>query len=58
MFTKKKKCINPYVTILVLTMAAIGVVSIVDKGRCMCREKMDVLKEKMPMMFKPEDEER
>ena len=57
MFMKKRKCINPYVSILVLTMAAIGVVCIVDKGRCMCQEKMNILKEKMPMMFPRENEE-
>ena len=57
MFAKKRNCINPYVSILVLTMAAIGIVSIVDKGRCMCQEKMDMLKEKMPMMFSRENEE-
>lgn len=52
----RKKCMNPYVTIAVLTMAAIGVVSLVDKGRCMCREKMECLKEKMPQMFQTKDE--
>lgn len=51
MFSKKRKCMNPYITIMVLTMAAVGVVSIVDKGRCLCTEKMEMLKEKMPMMF-------
>lgn len=51
MFAKKRKCINPYITIMILTMAAVGVVSIVDKGRCICTEKMDMLKEKMPVMF-------
>ena len=45
MFAKKRKCINPYITIMILTMAAVGVVSIVDKGRCICTEKMDMLKE-------------
>lgn len=52
----RKKCINPYITIAVLTMAAVGVVSLVDKGRCMCREKMDCLKEKMPQMFSGREE--
>ena len=51
MFANKRKCMNPYITILVLTMAAVGVVSIVDKCRCMCTEKIDMLKEKMPIMF-------
>ena len=52
----RKKCINPYITIAVVTMAAIGVVSLVDKGRLMCQEKMEFLRERMPGMFMSKDE--
>ncbi len=54
MFAKKRKCMNPYITIIVLGMAAVGVVSMVDKCRAMCSEKMECMKEKLPMMFQHE----
>ena len=49
MFSKKRKCVNPYLTIMLFTMAAVGVVCMVDKGRCLCAEAMETIKEKMPM---------
>lgn len=57
MFMRKKRCMNPYLTIIVCTMAAIGVVSLVDKGKTMCMEKMECLKEKMPVMFSHKENE-
>ncbi len=55
MFGKKQKCINPYVTILVLGMAAVGVVCMVDKCRTMCEEKMQMMRDKLPVMFREEE---
>jgi uncharacterized membrane protein (DUF106 family) len=55
MFYKKRKCMNPYVTILVLGMAAVGVVCMVDKCRTMCEEKMQMMREKLPVMFREEE---
>lgn len=55
MFVRKKKCANPYITIMLFTMAAIGVVSLVDKGRAMCQKKMECIREKLPAMFQSED---
>ena len=46
---------NPYVTILVLGMAAVGVVCMVDKCRTMCEEKMQMMREKLPVMFREEE---
>ena len=34
---------------MLFTMAAVGVVCMVDKGRCLCAEAMETIKEKMPM---------
>jgi hypothetical protein len=49
MFMRKRRCMNPYLTIMLCTMAAVGVVCMVDKGRCLCNEAMEAIKEKMPM---------
>lgn len=46
----RKKCMNPYLTIMLFTMAAVGVVSLVDKGRCLCMDTMEAIKGKLPMM--------
>lgn len=56
MFMRKKKCANPYVTIMLFTMAAVGVVSLADKCRMMCAEKMECIKEKMPTLFSAKGE--
>ena len=40
---------NPYFTIMLMTLAAIGVVCMVDKGRCLCVNTMEAIKEKMPL---------
>ncbi len=55
MFMRKNKCANPYITIMLFTMAAIGVVSLVDKGRAMCQKKMECIREKLPAMFQSEE---
>lgn len=49
MFTRKRKCMNPYLTIMLMTLAAVGVVCMVDKGRCICSDAMEAIKEKMPL---------
>lgn len=49
MFSRKRKCMNPYFAIVLCTMAAVGVVCMVDKGRCICAEAMETIKEKMPL---------
>jgi hypothetical protein len=49
MFTRKRSCINPYLAIMLVTLAAVGVVSMVDKGRCLCASTMEAIKEKMPL---------
>ena len=49
MFTRKRKCMNPYLTIMLMTLAAVGVVCMVDKGRCLCASTMEAIKEKMPL---------
>lgn len=48
MFTRKRNCMNPYLAIMLMTLAAVGVVSMVDKGRCLCASAMETIKEKMP----------
>ena len=55
MFSKKRKCINPYVSIIVLGMATVGVVCMVDKCRSMCEEKMQIMRDKLPIMFREEE---
>ena len=40
---------SPYLTIFLCTMAAVGVVCMVDKGKCLCAEAMETIKEKMPL---------
>ena len=49
MFSRKRRCMSPYLTIFLCTMAAVGVVCMVDKGKCLCAEAMETIKEKMPL---------
>ena len=49
MFTRKRSCMNPYLAIMLMTLAAVGVVSMADKGRCLCASAMEAIKDKMPL---------
>lgn len=40
---------NPYLAIMLMTLAAVGVVSMADKGRCLCASAMEAIKDKMPL---------